>query len=82
MQEWHQVAQHPSLWETLDLRNQQDAGGWLEKLLSEDAAAARTLFHQHLRHVNLEFAAGVDDAKLLVLQPCRLESLNLNACQR
>ncbi len=32
MQEWHHVAQHPSLWETLDLRNRQDAGAWLSRL--------------------------------------------------
>lgn len=82
MQEWNHVAQHPSFYETLDLRNSQDAGAWLGKLLGSKATAARQLYHQHLRHVNLEFAAGVNDKNLTALHKCNLESLNLNACQQ
>ena len=29
------MAQHPSLWEKLDLRNRQDAGSWLSRLQVE-----------------------------------------------
>ena len=32
LQEWHHAAQHPTLWQTLDLRNRQDAGAWLARL--------------------------------------------------
>lgn len=81
-QEWNHAAQHPSLYETLDLRNNQEAGAWLLRLLGSDAAATRQLYQQHLRHVNLEFAAGVDDENLAALHNCCLETLNLNACQR
>lgn len=37
---------------------------------------------QHVRHVKLEFAVGVDDALLALLDGCSLLSLNLNACQK
>ncbi len=48
----------------------------------DSAEAARQLYRMHLRHVNLEFAAGVTDAGLLTLRGCALDSLNLNACQQ
>ena len=32
LQEWHHAAQHPTLWQTLDLRNRQDAAAFLARL--------------------------------------------------
>jgi len=49
---------------------------------ADGAAPAREKFKAHLRHVDLEFAAGVTDAGLLALRGCALETLNLNACQQ
>ena len=49
---------------------------------ADGAASAREKYRAHLRHVDLEFAAGVSDAGLLALRGCALETLNLNACQQ
>mmetsp|Transcript_12853 Transcript_12853/g.38789 ORF Transcript_12853/g.38789 Transcript_12853/m.38789 type:complete len:241 (-) Transcript_12853:3108-3830(-) len=79
--EWHQAAQHPSLWETLDLKGRQDAGVKLRAAL--DRTDGRVSPHrQHLRHVNLEFGLGIDDAVLSLLAGIPLLSVNLNACQK
>lgn len=74
--EWHQAAEHPSLWNRLDLQGRQDARA---VLLSDLRAPS---FHKHLRHVILEFAKGVDDLTIAPLSCCSLLTLNLNACQR
>jgi hypothetical protein len=47
LQEWHQAAEHPSLWNRLDLQGRQDARA---VLLSDLRAPS---FHKHLRHVIL-----------------------------
>ena len=49
---------------------------------ADGAQSAREKLKAHLRHVDLEFAAGVTDAGLLALRGCALETLNLNACQQ
>lgn len=76
LQEWAHAAEHPSLWEAIDLSGHQQAGAVLQHLLRHPAA------RQHLRSLKLEFAVGVDDAVLGALRGCALESLNLNACQK
>lgn len=75
-QEWARAAEHPSLWETLDLSGHQQAGALLSQLLCSPLAQA------HLRHVKLEFAVGIADSVLAELRGIALESLNLNACQK
>ena len=76
LQEWAHAAEHPSLWETIDLSGHQQAGALLPQLLHSPAA------RQHLRHLVLEFAVGISDDVLAGLDGASLQSLNLNACQQ
>lgn len=76
LQEWAHAAEHPSLWDAIDLSGHQQAGALLRQLLRHPAVA------QHLRSLKLEFAVGVDDAVLAAAAGCTLDSLNLNACQK
>ena len=122
LQEWRLALQHASLWEVLDLHNQQDAAhildvlpfmwrfqhvlkvsswqqighlcssgmaGLLAKLNAPLAALPLQYTYADvvlpcLQEVNLEFAAGVCDEHLHLLQQYTdsIQSLNLNACQQ
>ncbi|KAK9811566.1 hypothetical protein WJX72_006030 [[Myrmecia] bisecta] len=73
---WHHVAQHPDLWHSLNLSNCQAASKYLRLVPLLPG------FKDTLHEINLEFAAGVTDGDLELLQGCDLQVLNLNACQR
>jgi hypothetical protein len=76
LQEWAHAAEHPSLWETIDLSGHQQAGALLSQLLHSPPA------RQHLRRLVLEFAVGISDDVLAGTGGIPLQSLNLNACQQ
>ena len=76
LQEWAHAAEHPSLWESIDLSGHQQAGALLSQLLRSPPA------RQHLRHLVLEFAVGISDDVLAGVSGSSLQSLNLNACQQ
>ena len=76
LQEWRHAAGQPELWRSLDLSGRQDAA----PLLLQTAKSPQ--LQAHLKEVNLEFAAGIEDTHLACLRPFSLEALNLNGCQR
>ena len=66
----------PEFWTTLDLSGEQEAPLLLQKALKAPQ------YRQHLRHVNLKFAAHVLDSDVAALRQIDLESLDLNGCQK
>ncbi|EIE22613.1 RNI-like protein [Coccomyxa subellipsoidea C-169] len=73
---WHQILQHPSLWNSLDLRGSQNPEPALQHISDSHVAA------EALRNVVLEFAVGIEDRHLQQLERYNLEEINLNGCQK
>lgn len=77
LQEWRQLLQSPCLWARLNLRGCQNPEPALRHLEGSESALAS------LRAVDLEFAVGMQDRHLVLLQRCaQLEDVNLNSCQQ
>jgi len=70
------VATSAWLWNSLDLSGRQDGVPLLLKVPHSPQ------LRRHLRSVNLEFAAGVEDCHLELLAAFQLTTLNLNGCQK